>query len=116
MVSQNLDYRAGATYLNQIRNGTKKTGKFYTLEALLRNHQYYEASDPRDMIYALQGIAQKENKPFTTHGYLLVADYTVLVETLYTRVTRIMIQSNRDLGFLLHREGTRWRSINGVPS
>ena len=103
-------------YLNQTRNGTEKAGKFYILETLLTNHRYCETSDPRDMIYALQGIAQKEKKPFTTHGHLLVADYTVPVETLYTRITRIMTQSNGDLRFLSHREGKRWRSISGLPS
>jgi hypothetical protein len=116
MLSLNLDPGFGAMYLNQTRTGTELAGKFYTLEVLLKNHRHCEASDPRDMIYALQGIARKDSKPFTSHGHLLVPDYSIPVKRLYTRTARIMLQSNGDLRFLSHREGKRWRSIETLPS
>lgn len=116
ILAQSLDPGIGAMYLNQTRNGTNLAGKFYKFEMLLKNHRYCEASDSRDIIYALLGISQKESKPFTTHGHLLMPDYTIPVETLYTRIARILIQSYGDLRFLPHREGRRWRYISGLPS
>ncbi|KAH8676496.1 heterokaryon incompatibility protein-domain-containing protein [Tricladium varicosporioides] len=116
MLSQPLDYGAGAMYLNQTRTGSEKAGKLYSLEALITNHRYCEATDPRDMIYALQGVANKNIRPFSTHGELMTPDYTVSVPTLYTTMARIMIRCYGDLRFLAHREGKKCGRRADLPS
>jgi hypothetical protein len=116
MISQNIDSGVSAMALNQTRNGTQSAGELYTLESLLKFHGHCEASDPRDMIYALQGIARKDAKPFNSHGHLMAPDYTISVENLYARTARIMMQAYGDLRFLNPRNDKRWRQLSKLPS
>jgi hypothetical protein len=116
MLSQNLDPGGGAFQLCHSHAATKRAGKSWTFESLLQNHRYCEASDARDMIYALQGLARQESKPFTTHKHLMAPDYTISVSSLYIRTARIMIQSFNDLRFLAHREPREQRGVIGLPS
>jgi len=115
VLSRNLDPGAGAMYLCHIRLATEATGKSFTLSGLLRN-RFFEASDPRDRIYAVLGISRKEEKPFSTHGHLMMPDYSISVKSLYTKIMRILIQSYGDLRFLSEKECRRWRNESGLPS
>lgn len=116
LLSQNLHYRYGAELLSTLRACRERVGQFNTFECLLVIHQGCEASDSRDMIFAVQNIARQGFKPFDTHGHLMVPDYTVKVQTLYTRTTRIMIQCYDDLRFLAHRELRKHKGVGSLPS
>ncbi|KAL8789206.1 MAG: hypothetical protein Q9213_001313 [Squamulea squamosa] len=54
---------------------------------LIEEHRETSASDPRDKIYAILGLADKHLKPFTGHAEALVVDYNIDIQTLYTRIT-----------------------------
>jgi Heterokaryon incompatibility protein (HET) len=92
-------------------------GKF-RLEDLLSTHRSCLATDPRDKIYSLLGISNFEKPPFTDplKAQHFVADYQLPVEILYTRVTRLLIESRGNLQMLRQRESNRERSLGTLPS
>jgi hypothetical protein len=100
-------------YMEHIRTKASHPSLFrYLLTAFRRS----EASDPRDNIYALLGIAWKERPPFSTHSDVLVPDYTISARTLYIKTTRVMIQSYGDLRILSHVEDQTSRKMQDLPS
>ena len=65
---------------------TKPDPVHRTLYNVLKNFREYQATDPRDMVFALVGM--QYDSPDT----ILVSDYTRTVEELYTLVTCLMIR------------------------
>jgi hypothetical protein len=116
LLSVNTNPGYGAMYLVQTKKMVETAGRQYPLQQLLRFHRYCKASDPRDMIYALLGIARRDAKPFTTHIGLLNPDYRIPVQQLYTRTARCLLQSYGDLRFLCEKEPQARTRIDGLPS
>jgi hypothetical protein len=116
LLSVNTNPGYGAMYLVQTKKMVETAGRQYPLQQLLRFHRYCKASDPRDMIYALLGIARRDANPFTTHMGLLNPDYRIPVQQLYTRTARCLLQSYGDLRFLCEKEPQAWTRIDGLPS
>jgi hypothetical protein len=102
LVNTNPGY--GAMCLVQTKKMVETAGRQYPLQQLLRFHRYFKASEPRDMVYALLGIAQRDAKPFTTHIALLNPDYRIPIQQLFTRTARCLLQSYGDLRFLCEKE------------
>lgn len=84
---------------------------------LIEDHRETSASDPRDKIYAILGLSDKNLKPFTKHAEALVVDYNIDIQTLYTRITKALLHSYENLQFLNYVEvRPRFTKITGLPS
>lgn len=59
---------------------------FNTLYGVLKHFRGYEATDPRDMIFALGGMQHE------TEDRFLVPDYNQTVEEIYTSITQLMVE------------------------
>ncbi|KAL9607108.1 MAG: hypothetical protein Q9167_007948 [Letrouitia subvulpina] len=105
-----------AIYLELSRANLTKTGHKASLQCLIDVHRTCKASDPRDMIFALLGIAWKERQPFSTHPRAIVPDYEVSVCNVYTNVAKTMLQSYKDLRFLSHVQDASHTAISNLPS
>ena len=105
-----------AKYLQETKAGIQRHGNLALFRYLLRVFRYSDASDPRDKIFSLLGIARKDRPPFSTHPGQLVPDYHLDVETVYTRTARMMLEGYRDLRFFDQVEDASYRSIGGLPS
>jgi hypothetical protein len=93
-----------------------RTGTAFNLKTLIQRHRFCDSSDPRDRIFALQNISNKQDHPLATHGALLSPDYSLSVETLYTRTVKAMIDSKGDLSVLSLKEDETLRALKGLPS
>jgi hypothetical protein len=116
MIERNLDSGQSAWSLFHAGNASIRAGKQWHLASLLSNHRYCKSSDPRDMIYALQGVARKGHRPFDTQPQLLDIDYRISVQQLYTRTAKGLLRACGDLGFLAQKEGRFLTRIDGLPS
>jgi Heterokaryon incompatibility protein (HET) len=106
LLAVNIDPGFGAMYLNQTKTTAALAGKFYSFGQLLKNHRY-----------SMLGVSRKEGKPFTTHPEAVLPDYGLPVQTLYTRVTRVLLQSYEDLKFLSDIESRPMlTNVKGLPS
>jgi len=73
------------------------------------------ATDPRDKIYALLGLADKKKPPFLSYPDVLAPDYHVAVEVLYTRVFRLILESSASLFDLAMTQDAPKKSLR-LPS
>jgi hypothetical protein len=63
------------------------------------------------------GVDLDSKNKFITHAHAMVPDYNVSVQTLYTRITRALLQSFGELKFLSHVEMRPTITvIEGLPS
>ena len=116
LLQSNTDVGMAALYLQGTRSGIKTHGKLAILRYLLEAHRYTESTDPRDKIYAFLGLSRKDRPPFSTHPSAITPDYTLPVQTLYTNVTKIMLQSYGDLRLLPNVEDRSRTKIQGLSS
>jgi len=113
---KNLQLSRSLVYLETIRAGVTTYKHPAVFRYLLMSLRMFKASDDRDKIYALMGLAWKERPPFSTHPDALAPDYTLSVVELYTKVTRVMIQSQQNLRILGHVEDRSFRKLFDLPS
>jgi Heterokaryon incompatibility protein (HET) len=101
--------------LDQLRLTRRRSGRDSDFLSLLDNSRTCEASDPRDKIFALSGLAtdtQREaGKP----------DYCISVDKAYIRFVNAIIESERTLNILGHcqeavRNPQSWSSFKILPS
>jgi hypothetical protein len=71
----------------------------YSFRVLLQRSRRFEATDPKDRIFAVLGLPTTDTAP--DKGLLfLEPDYTLSVSQLYLNVARRMIEQERNLGLL----------------
>jgi hypothetical protein len=117
LLNVNEDPGRAAYSLVRTRTYAKSRGVASGFLGLIEEHRACEATDPRDMIYALEGIARRDQFPFPTYADALSADYNIPPEILYTRVTRSMLKSMKNLRFIQYnREASFQRKISTLPS
>lgn len=73
------------------------TPLFYNLEFLLPSTRNLKASEPRDNIYGILGLAKKD-----WYGRGILIDYEKPVKELFTQTTRYLISRSYDVGFSLN--------------
>lgn len=105
-----------AIYLESTRAGIAHSGHKALFRYLLQVHRFCDASDPRDMIYALLGITWRDRPPFSVYPEAIVPDYQVSARDLYARVAKTMLRSYKDLRFLSHVQDPSWNKIKDLPS
>ncbi|ERF72494.1 hypothetical protein EPUS_07703 [Endocarpon pusillum Z07020] len=116
LIESKLDSGQSAWGLFHARDAVRESGKKWNFAQLLSNHRYCKSSDPRGMVYALQGVARKARRPFDTQPKLLDIDYRISVQQLYTRTAKELLRAWGDLGFLAQREQQSRTRIVGLPS
>ncbi|TGO50066.1 hypothetical protein BOTNAR_0407g00050 [Botryotinia narcissicola] len=82
----------GSLQLESTRAGSESTQLLPLFRYLLRAHRYCEASDKRDIIYALLGLSRKESLPFTKFPDVLLVDYEMTAQDIYTNVARVLLR------------------------
>ncbi|KAL8978226.1 MAG: hypothetical protein Q9205_006144 [Flavoplaca limonia] len=112
----NVSIGMAAVYLESTRAGIASVGHKAWFYYLLQAHRHCLASDPRDKIYALLGIAWKERPPFSTHPGAIVPDYENSVREGYTNVAKTMLLSRKDLHYLSHVQDASFTAIDELPS
>jgi hypothetical protein len=97
----------------------------HSLLELMQRHRTCQASDPRDKVYGLLGIAGVNRSPIAdmslvpkgTIPRLIKVDYKIGVEEVYTRAARsIMARDAGRLTILQLREDNDFRLIKSLPS
>lgn len=102
--------------LEQIRREIVRDGAPPALPKLVSMFRDSKASDPRDKIYALLNLANKESPPFRMYPEALVADYTISTRELFIKVTRIFLKAYPNLRNLFLIEDAALRQIHDLPS
>jgi hypothetical protein len=100
--------------------GMPKEG--WPLPPLLRDQRIRNATDPRDKFYALLSMARTgtlvssspEEDPEAMA--ILRPNYEVPVETLYMRITRLILKSKGSLYHLMSKESPLRTQLGGLPS
>ncbi|CAJ2502904.1 Uu.00g102980.m01.CDS01 [Anthostomella pinea] len=82
------------------------------LNSLIRCRSY-DASNDRDKVYALLGLATPQDHEFPDALY---PNYHRSVARLYTDVTKYLLESVEGLHVLAHAEGDDFKRIPGLPS
>lgn len=94
-----VDERTGignAYLMHSLRNPTHAA---YSFRVLLQRSRRFEATEPKDRIFAVLGLPTVESAP--DKGLLfLEPDYTLSVFQLYLKVARRVIERERNLGLL----------------
>ena len=116
LLGTNVSIGMAAVYLESILAGIARIGHKAWFYYLLQAHRHCLASDPRDKIYALLGIAWKERPPFSTHPGAIVPDYEISVREVYTKVAKTMLLSRKDLHYLSHVQDAYFTAIDELPS
>ena len=87
-----------------------ENGRLHTLLSVLLAFRDFEATDPRDKVFALLGLVQN-----TGHSSLLLPNYKEPVAKVYEDVVHYHIQSNGNLD-ILSAAGFSKLSVNELPS
>ncbi|CAN9316228.1 unnamed protein product [Alternaria sp. RS040] len=87
-----------------------------SLRNLLDKHRFAESSDPRDKVYAFLGLANKSLSPFRTQPSVLIPDYNLSVQEVYTETATVLMSSYKNLSWLSHVEDASQRQISNLPS
>jgi Heterokaryon incompatibility protein (HET) len=116
LVESKLGPGQSAWGLFHATDAVRESGRMWHFASLLSNHRYCKSSDPRDMVYALQGVARKGHWPFDTQPKLLDIDYRISVQQFYTRTAEGLLRAWGDLEFLAQREEQSFTRIAGLPS
>lgn len=83
------------------------------LDVLLEKHRDTQASDARDKVYALLGLAEGGTNNLVED---LAVDYKMSVEAVYTRTARHVSRLRADLRIFGHREPSSDRKLTSLPS
>jgi heterokaryon incompatibility protein (HET) len=103
-------------YLNK-RRVSRSENNLAALGVVIIDHRSTSASDPRDKIYALIGIANRQKEPSLEHWRMIQPSYRISVEQVYTSATRAICLYRKSLNFVLTcREHGYRRKIISLPS
>ena len=124
VLQSKLSVGIGPLYLNETRvalcpsTGPKNAETLQPppLRMLLDKHRFAKSSDPRDKVYALVGLANRNMAPFQTQPRVLTPDYNLTVQEVYTETARVLMTSYKNLSWLSHVEDPSQRIIPGLPS
>src|SRR5204863_9740922 len=109
-----------AALMEQYRTALHSTGEYSKLSLLnlLRDTRNFEATDPRDKIFALYGIAEGlyEQDGNRNTLSLFQPDYTKPVEHVYREFTRILITHTKCLDILSLCGNHATNRIRNLPS
>jgi hypothetical protein len=97
-----------AESLRKLLSGSSPHSAANILELVVK-FRHYEATDPRDKIYGVLGIVQKEDDIFKS----IVVDYRTPVIDLYTKFATSVILHQGNLSLLEHCRG---QSLKSLPS
>jgi hypothetical protein len=86
------------------------------LRMLIDKHRFSKSSDPRDKVYAFLGIASRSMSPFRTQPQVLIPDYNLSVQEVYTETARVLMTSYKNISLLSHVEDASVRRTPGLPS
>lgn len=90
------------THLRILRYGVIDHNGRFNLLVLLESFHPFQASDPRDKVYALLGLA------YDRDSLELPIDYTIKVEDLYfTALHKSLMASDDNIAFLTHNFGNK---------
>ncbi|TGO16829.1 hypothetical protein BTUL_0023g00020 [Botrytis tulipae] len=92
LLNSEIGFKMAVVQLESTRAGSESTQLLPLFRYLLRAHRYCEASDKRDIIYALLGLSRKESLPFTKFPDALSVDYEMAAQDVYTNVARILLR------------------------
>ncbi|KAH0565452.1 hypothetical protein GP486_001152 [Trichoglossum hirsutum] len=113
---KSLDIGMTVVQLETARTGMAQVGHLILFRHLLEAFRPSDASDARDKIYALIGLAWKERPPFSTHPDVLVPDYSLDTREVFIKTARLMFLGYGDLKYLCHVEDRSIRKMKGLPS
>ncbi|KAF7945006.1 uncharacterized protein EAE97_005639 [Botrytis byssoidea] len=92
LLNSEIGFKMAVLQLESTRAGSESTQLLPLFRYLLRAHRYCEASDKRDIIYALLGLSRKESLPFTKFPDVLLVDYEMTAQDIYTNVARVLLR------------------------
>ena len=107
-----ISIESAPVILTLVRNPNPESLAWF-LAGLLRNSK---ATDPRDKVFSILGLADRKQPPFSSHPGQMVADYTRTVEKLYTRTARMLLEGYSILAALEFVEARPFRKIPTLPS
>ncbi|KAI9776100.1 MAG: hypothetical protein M1839_000613 [Geoglossum umbratile] len=99
---RSLDIGMTVVQLETARTGMAQVGHLILFRHLLEAFRPSDASDARDKIYALIGLAWKERPPFSTHPDVLAPDYSLDTREVFIKTARLMFLGYGDLRYLCH--------------
>jgi hypothetical protein len=102
--------------LEQVRRDMVLAGPSTTLPNMLSSFRGSKASDPRDKIYALLNLVNKNSPAIQKYADALVIDYTISTRDLYIKITRVLLQGYSDLLWLCLLEDRGLRQMQSLPS
>ncbi|KAF5874771.1 putative heterokaryon incompatibility protein [Botrytis fragariae] len=85
-------FKMAVIQLESTRAGSESTQLLPLFRYLFRAHQYCEAPDKRDIIYALLGLSREDSLPFTKFPDALSINYQMAARDVYTNVARVLLQ------------------------
>ncbi|KAH6714501.1 heterokaryon incompatibility protein-domain-containing protein [Leptodontidium sp. MPI-SDFR-AT-0119] len=96
-------------------------GERYQIQNLLHRFGGSQATDPRDKVFALQGLAAPTSlkTPSASKSTEIMIDYTTSARELFIHVARVLLQQKQQeyLDNLLLAAGIGWKGrIRGLPS
>ncbi len=87
-----------------------------SLRVLIDKHRFAKSTDPRDKVYAILGIANRTLSPWSSYPGVLVPNYNLSVQEVYTETARVLMKSYKSLSWLSHVEDPSQRSVPDLPS
>ncbi|KAF7956400.1 hypothetical protein EAE96_003741 [Botrytis aclada] len=92
LLNSEMGFKMGVIQLESTRAGSESTQLLPLFRCLLRAHRYCEASDKRDIVYALLGLSRKDSLPFTKFTDFRSLDYEMSAREVYTKVAKVLLQ------------------------
>jgi hypothetical protein len=86
------------------------------LWTLLETHRSARSSDPRDKVYAFLGLADRRLEPFRHNQNVLVPNYNLSVQEVYTETARALLVARTNLSLLSYVQDPSITKVPGLPS
>ena len=112
MGNDHISIETAPVILTLVRNSNPESLAWF-LAGLLRNSK---ATDPRDKVFSILGLADPKQPPFSSHPGKMVADYNLMVDKVYTRTARMLLEGYSVLAALEFVEAKPFRQIQTLPS
>jgi hypothetical protein len=122
ILQSKLDVGVGPLYLDATRRkGTDRLSLQIgvtrpRLRTLLDTHRFSKSTDPRDKVYAFLGLADRNSPPFRNRPNVLIPNYNLTVQEVYTEAACALMTSYQNLYLLSHIEDRSQRQVPDLPS
>ncbi|KAF2661969.1 hypothetical protein K491DRAFT_586091 [Lophiostoma macrostomum CBS 122681] len=124
LLQTNLDVGIAPVYLDATRlqmtaateTSSQEPRKGPPLRTLLDAHRFSKSTDPRDKVYAFLGLADKTLQPFRDQPGVLMPNYNLTVQQVYTEATRSLLTGYGSLTLLSHVQDPSLTKIPNLPS